>query len=258
MNARPLAITLIVFAVAAHGVSGCARNPERSDSDLRGEVAVIKQEQDNLRKELVEIRQLLQQGQRAAAPRSTDVTGQVFDVAGRHGKGNSSASVVLLEFTDYQCPFCKRHTLQTQPEIEREYVDTGKVRFVSFDMPIASLHPLAFKAAEAARCAGDEGKFWQMRDRLFDNQKAFEPWSAHAEALGLDVARFEACLDSGKHADAVRRDMAEAEKAGASGTPSFVVARVNGQDPGKVRGLKFIRGAQPYAAFKQALDEALR
>ena len=100
-------------------------------------------------------------------------------------------------------------------------------------------------------------KNWQMRDRLFANQRALEPWNAHAEALGLDVAQYEACLNSGKYKNAVSADLAEASKAGATGTPSFVVGLVDDKDPSKVRGLKFIRGAQAFAAFKQSLDEAL-
>ena len=124
-------------------------------------------------------------------------------------------------------------------------------------MPIASLHPLAFKASEATHCAEDQGKFWEMRERLFANQRSLEPWNAHAVALGLDVAQYEACLSSGKHADAVRSDMAEARKAGASGTPSFIVGLVDEKDPSKVHGLTFIRGAQSFAAFKVALDDAL-
>jgi len=97
-----------------------------------------------------------------------------------------------------------------------------------------------------------------MHDRLFENQRTLEPWSGHAEALGLDVAAFDDCITSGKHADAVRRDMAEAAKAGATGTPSFVLGTANPDDPTKVTGLSFIRGAQPFTAFKTAIDQALR
>ena len=97
-----------------------------------------------------------------------------------------------------------------------------------------------------------------MHDRLFKNQRALEPWSGHAAALGLDVAAFDACLDSGRHANAVRRDMAEARKAGATGTPSFVLAKTDPADPTKVTGLAFIRGARPFDAFKSEIDKALR
>jgi predicted DsbA family dithiol-disulfide isomerase len=124
-------------------------------------------------------------------------------------------------------------------------------------MPLERIHPLAFKASEATHCAEDQGKFWEMHGRLFENQKALEPWSGHAEALGLDVAAFDSCMTSGKYADAVKKDMAEAQKAGTSGTPSFVLAITDPDDPTKVEGLTFIRGAQPFASFKSTIDGAL-
>ena len=96
-----------------------------------------------------------------------------------------------------------------------------------------------------------------MHDRLFANFRNLEPWSGHAEAIGLDAAAFASCLESGKHAEAVRADMAEARKAGASGTPSFVLAETDPADPTKVKALAFLRGAQPFAAFKAEIDKAL-
>ena len=129
---------------------------------------------------------------------------------------------------------------------------------MTLDLPLERIHSLAFKAAEATHCAEEQGGFWEMHDRLFQHQRALEPWSGHAEALGLDVAAFEECMSSGRHAAAVRRDMAEAGKAGASSTPSFVLARSDPQDPTRVTGLAFIRGAQPFNAFKAQIDAALR
>ena len=96
-----------------------------------------------------------------------------------------------------------------------------------------------------------------MHDRLFANSRNLEPWSGHAEAVGLDTAAFSACLDNGTHAAAVRADMAEARKAGASGTPSFVLAETDLADPSKVKGVAFLRGAQPFATFKAEIDKAL-
>lgn len=97
-----------------------------------------------------------------------------------------------------------------------------------------------------------------MHDRLFANQRALEPWTGHAEALDLDTAAFEECLGSDRHAGAVRKDMAVARKAGATGTPSFVLGLTDPADPGKITGLTFIRGAQPYTAFQAEIDEALK
>jgi protein-disulfide isomerase len=124
------------------------------------------------------------------------------------------------------------------------------------DLPLA-IHKDAFRAAVATHCAEDQGKFWEMHDRLFANQRAIEPVKGHAEALGLDVVAFESCMTSEKHAQAVRKDMAEAQKVGASGTPSFVLGRSDPSDPSKVKGIVFIRGAQQFAAFKTEIEKAL-
>jgi protein-disulfide isomerase len=124
------------------------------------------------------------------------------------------------------------------------------------DMPLP-IHKDAFRAALATHCAEDQGKFWEMHDLLFANQRAIEPLKAHAETLGLDVVAFESCMASEKYAEAVRKDMAEAQKAGASGTPSFVLGRTDAADPTKVKGISFIRGAQQFPAFKAEIEKAL-
>jgi len=251
-------ITVAALALVAQGLFGPVAAADPGDEELGAEVAALKQGQDEIRKELAEIKKLLQEGARAAAaPSGPDVAGKIFNLGENPAIGNDGAKIALLEFTDYQCPYCKRHSEQTQPQIQSEYIDGGKIRFVSLDMPLTNIHPLAVKAAEAAHCADEQGQYWQMRDRMFDNQKALEPWNAHAEALGLDVAKFETCLGSGKYADAIKADLAEAYKAGATGTPSFVVAVIDDEDPTKAKGVSFIRGAVPFAQFKAALDEAL-
>jgi protein-disulfide isomerase len=123
---------------------------------------------------------------------------------------------------------------------------------------LEAIHPLAFKAAEASHCAQEQGKFWEMHDRLFANRQALAPWRPHAEALGLDVEQFEQCLNNGRYVEAIRRDMAEARKSGASGTPSFILARSHADDPSKVTGISFLVGAQPFRAFKTAIEQALK
>ena len=124
------------------------------------------------------------------------------------------------------------------------------------DFPLESIHKFAFKAAEAADCAGDQGKFWEMHDRLFTNQNALDQWNAHAEAIGLDVAKFNECMSSG-HPDAeIRRDAAEGQKAGVTGTPAFFLAYTDPKSS-KVRTEVRLTGAQPFAAFKAAIDKLL-
>jgi protein-disulfide isomerase len=123
-------------------------------------------------------------------------------------------------------------------------------------MPL-DFHNLAFKAAEVTRCASEQGKYWEMHDRLMENQKTLEPWTAHAQALGLDVAKFEACLASGKYAESIRAGIAIAQSAGATGTPGFLLAETDPKDPKKVKGIVFIKGAKPFADFKAEIDKAL-
>jgi protein-disulfide isomerase len=142
------------------------------------------------------------------------------------------------------------------PQIEKDYIITGKMKHVFMNFPL-SFHQNAQKASEAANCAGDQGKFWQLHDRLFANQKAIgkDDLAKHAAALGLDMSRFKECLDIGRHSDEIKREMAEGQKAGITGTPAFLLGFV--QSDGKVKAVKKIVGAQPYNNFKSAIGEML-
>ena len=125
----------------------------------------------------------------------------------------------------------------TYPQIVKEYVDTGKIRYSLMDLPLESIHKLAFKAAEATRCAEDQDKYWEMHSRLFENQRSLEPWSGHAEALGLDVGSFEECMTSGKHSASIvieKRQLDVDPDAQGRLTPIVLVGR-----PGADRGVLF-------------------
>ena len=124
------------------------------------------------------------------------------------------------------------------------------------DFPLA-MHPKAFDGAKAVACAGDQGKYWEMHERLFANQQALEPWNAHAEALGLKVPEFEACMKSDKHDAAIKADQQEGQRAGFTGTPSFMLELTDPKDPKKVKGLVAMVGARPYEQFKLEIDKAL-
>ena len=144
------------------------------------------------------------------------------------------------------------------PQVETDYIKTSKIKYVFRDLPIESIHPYAFKAAEAANCAGDQGKFWEMHDQLYAHQTALKPTDLpqYAQALGLDITKFQQCLDTGKHAASIRKDIAEGENAGVSGTPTFMLGVIDPKSS-KVKVLKVLSGAQPYAVFKEALESAL-
>jgi protein-disulfide isomerase len=144
------------------------------------------------------------------------------------------------------------------PQIEREYVTNGKIRYTVREFPLEQIHPQAFRAAQAALCAGDQGKYWEMHVRLFANQRALGPAElpGHARAVGLDETAFGQCLESGRKGARVRADLAEGQRAGISGTPTFFVGIADG--PGNaVKVVRIIRGAQPYPAFKAAIDAVL-
>jgi protein-disulfide isomerase len=160
--------------------------------------------------------------------------------------GDDDAPVTIVEFSDYECPFCGRHFQQTYPQLKADYIDTGKVRLVFRDFPL-SFHPSAQKAAEAAECAGDQNKYWEMHDKLFQNQQALGVTNLkqYAADLGLNTGTFNSCLDSGKYAQEIQADMADGSAAGVSGTPSFFI---NG---------RLVVGAQPYQVFQQAIEAEL-
>lgn len=162
-------------------------------------------------------------------------------------KGDKDAKVTIIEFTDYQCPFCSKFYTETLPSIQKEYIDTGKARLVVRDFPLSSIHPLAQKAAEASECADEQGKYWEYHNKLFENQAALDIASLkkYAADLGLDVAKFNDCLDSGKMASEVTKDTTDGTAAGVRGTPAFFI---NG---------KLISGAQPYSVFQQAINAEL-
>ncbi|MBU2634536.1 MAG: DsbA family protein [Nanoarchaeota archaeon] len=161
-------------------------------------------------------------------------------------KGDANAPVTIIEFSDFQCPFCAKFYTDTLPQITEEYIDTGKVKFIYRDFPLG-FHQNAQKAAEAAECAGDQDMFWEMHDMLYENQNALTvaDLKQYASDLDLDATEFDECLDSGKYEDEVKDDMAEGSSYGVSGTPAFFI---NGQ---------LLSGAQPFAAFQAVIEAEL-
>lgn len=251
-----VASALLLLVVAA-ALQVAAQEPDESAEGLRRRVEALEREQRQMRRDLTEMKRLVAQALAASPAPAPDLGGARFDLSDHPVKGDPNAPLTLVEFTDYECGFCARYFRETYPKILEEYVATGRIRYVALDLPLESLHPLSFQAARASHCAADQGKFWEMHDRLFGSRQFLGAWAGHAEAVGLDVAAFTACLDSDRHADSVRKEMSEAGKAGATGTPSFVIARTLPQEPTVVVGLLALRGAQPYEAFRAALDQAL-
>ena len=174
--------------------------------------------------------------------------------------GMSSAPVTMIEFSDFQCPFCEKYFSQTLPGIEKNYVDSGKVKLVFKNMPLENLHPNAKQAALAAECANEQNKFWDYHNKLFANQDGWANLSSvnatnifkqYAAQIGLDTNSFNSCVDSSKYDTSVNKDAQDGKTYGATGTPTFFI----GSDS---KGYTKLVGAQPYAVFQQALDSELK
>jgi len=165
-------------------------------------------------------------------------------------EGNENAKVTIIEFSDFECPFCGRFYVDTLPSLRKDYIDTGKVKFYYRHFPLA-FHPKAVPLANASECANDQGAFWKMHNKIFDNNSTvsnltdtdFKQWAAD---LGLDTSTFNNCYDNKTHQKAIDEDQAAGTSVGVNGTPTFYI---NG---------KQLVGAQPYAQFKQMIDEELR
>jgi protein-disulfide isomerase len=233
--------------------SSTAQAPRDADS-LRKEIDALKAQQAEMQQSLEEIRDFLRvaTGGRFGAP---SIVGSAFDLSGAPANGQPSAPVTIVEISDYHCPYCRRHVQQTQPQLYSEYVQPGKARHVFIHYPIAQLHPDAHASHEAAACAGDQGKFWEYHAKLFEAPaKTTDDLSALAQGAGLDVTAFRACLESGKHAAAVRQSVERVQKLNINGTPMFLIGRTP-SGSAQMTVAKVIEGAQPYSAFKAAIDE---
>lgn len=222
---------------------------------VAAEEGLTRAQGDAILKELRAIHQLLQSQRQPARPQPQRPKRAKVPVGDGTVLGSADAPVTMVEFTDYQCPFCKRFYDQTFGELKKAYIDTGKVRFVSRNLPL-SIHQNANGAARAALCAGEQGHYWEMRQLLFANnrQLAAAQLPKYAAQLKLDGAAFQACLDGPKVAAELNQDHKDASAAGITGTPSFVL----GTSDGKVVDGDLLVGAQPFVAFKGRIETLLR
>src|SRR6185312_9648731 len=205
--------------------------------------------------ELHEIRSLLQQptgarnvvGPPAAVPRSVSM-----GLEKSRFIGSEKAPVTIVEFTDYQCPYCQRFHLTTFNALKEKYIDTGIARFYSRDLPL-EMHRNALRAAQAARCAGEQGHFWEMRNLLQSNSDKLEleNLTQYAGELKLDGDPFQQCVTNEKYRASVEADAAQAKGIGAEATPSFLIGA---STPDGVEG-QLMMGALPFEAFDRRLQE---
>lgn len=182
---------------------------------------------------------------------------QIVDVENGHLPilGNKDAKVTIVEFSDLQCPFCKRYLDETHEQLKEKYIDTGKVKFAFRHYPLTSIHPNAQISAEASECANEQGKFWEYHDKVFAEQDTWSPLTltdatnslvSYAGELGMNTDQFKSCVESEKFKDKVNEDLEAGNKVQVDGTPAFFV-----------NGYRLV-GAQPFSEFERVIEEELK
>ena len=245
MTTRPLVVALAaVMATAGPALA---------------QTTITSQQAEEILKELRAIRQAVERLQAPPAPQPAGPPPppekvQITNVSG-YMLGRPDAPVTMVEFTDLQCPFCNRFASATFDQLKKDYIDTGKVRFISRDFPL-DFHPQARPAAVASRCAGEQGKYWELRMTLVKNASQLSPAmiANQAAALNLDMKAFEACSKGTQFDAAITRDLTEGAGFEVSGTPTFFVGKTTAQG---FEGFRIV-GAQPYSVFQSRIDGLLK
>jgi len=246
---------LALVLVASSSVASAQAPRDSADfTAINIELARVRADLEIVKGQLTQVLGLLnQRGVQGGGVASGPVRASVADAP---TMGRVDAPVTIVEFSDYQCPFCQRFFSTTLAALKTQYIDAGKVRYVFRDSPLDQLHPFARKAAEAAHCAGEQNKYWEMHDVLFKNSKALAPThlAELARAIVVDTMKFDECLSSGRNAARIERGLADAATAGVRGTPGFVIGATRAD--GVVEGTP-IRGAQPLEVFQRIIDKLL-
>lgn len=248
-----IAAALLVLAGAAR-----AQNPAPALDDrvnlLQMEVQRLRADVETIKGNIEKIVQFLQQ---PPAQQATPGQAPGLNIAGAPVLGRMDAPVTIVEFSDYECPFCQNFFASTLPQIKRDYIDTGKARYVLLDFPLDRVHRKARKAAEAAHCAAEQGKFWEMHHILFAQKGQLDVnlYGGYARKLGLNTPAFDTCLKSGRQSATIDRAMASGANIGIRVTPSFIVSLT---EPGDfVNGGAVITGAQAFEEYRTAIEQAL-
>ena len=248
---KTIVVCLFIGALSFKSVA------QQTTADLQNDIESLKQGQAAILDELRQIKSLLPKTQTTAMePQKASVHGYEIEVASNSLLGNNAAKIVMVEFSDYQCSFCARFAQETFPEIREKYVKTGKLSYVVMNMPL-SVHKLAANAAEAAYCARDQGKYWEMRSQLISKQESLDKLSSMAILLGLDSIQFEQCLRKNMHAEEIAKEKLLARKLGIIGVPAFILAERKSDSVAKIVGISAISGAQPFAVFQKEIEAAI-
>ena len=243
---------IVVLSILA-AVGASAAQPRTEDfAKLKDDVARLNAQQQQILDSLDELKRMIKgPGQPALKPPQT------MSVAGEQYKGRPNATLAIIEYADFECPFCRRFEHDVYPQIRDNYIDTGKVKYFHRDMPLP-FHERAMPAARAAHCASEQGKFWEMHDSLLGDTASLGAADIDERAgkLGLNVSKLDECISSDRFADIIQRSVAEATRMQISGTPTFIIGELDAQ--GRLMSVKkTVVGAYPFDTFKAAIDPLL-
>jgi len=232
---------------------------DRQVEDMKNEIETLKKDVGEIKRALIAILPVLVKGDRADAQVAPEVRQDpqegTVSIADGSSLGKASAPIVLVEFSDFECPFCAHFYRDTLSQIKKEYIDAGKLRFVYRDFPLP-FHQNAMKATVAASCAGEQGKYWEMHDAIFNNQAILSDLEGIAKKAGVDAKLFTKCMTSGrKYEERTIKSLDEGKELGINGTPTFILGKLT--PDGKVHG-EMITGAMPYDVFKKRIDGLLQ
>lgn len=244
----------LVFLLTASHLS-LASAEEWITEEVLKQLSELRQEMKGLKEEVRALKDSLA-NQPVAAPKQGAKSVSI-NIANSPFIGDKSAEIAIVEFSDYQCPYCQRHFKQTLPEIEKNYIETGKVRYVMKQFPLG-FHAKARDASIAALCVEKlkPGKYIKAHEAIFGGEVSLDSasYQAFAKSLGIKSSKYDSCLNDKKIASIVDQDMAEGESVGVSGTPAFLIGKIKN---GKVVDGRLITGARPYSSFSRALDDLL-
>lgn len=227
------------------------KNVDKSNAELKA----LRQEVAQLQKAVTEIHRVAIKSDTAPAKKRVVAANVEVDLTRKVALGSDDAQIAIVEFSDFQCPFCGRFHKNTFPSIKKDYIDTGKVKYVLMDYPLG-FHNKAKGAAIAANCAAEQDAYWVMKDSLFENQRKLGTplYKELAQTHKLDLAKYETCLDDPDQGEQVDKDFLYGQNLGVSGTPHFFVGLVK---DGKLVKAQRLAGAQPFSSFETAIKSFL-
>jgi protein-disulfide isomerase len=252
-------VSLSFFEAPSFAQDNARLETPKTSVSVQDQINALKQGQEQILKELGEIKKLLQErpGRVDYSAKPTAPNAISLNVHGEPFKGDSRARVAIMEYSDFDCSFCAKYATEIYPLIDENYIKPGKVKYFFRDL-LSPEYPNALFNARLARCAGEQGKFWEMHDRLFANPSAVtgQDFAPHAQALGLNTEKLRQCLASDRYTENIRSSTVGAARIGIRGTPAFLIGTVTA-DGDFLRTTNVFVGADSYAAIKSFLDELL-